>query len=129
LRPAIDKKGYLKVILCQNNKRYNKKVHRLVALMFIPNPENKPEVNHKNGIKTDCRKVNLEWNTPKENRQHAFNTGLSAKGENHVNSKLTEAQVLSIRADTRTQQVIADEYCVTQAQISSIKTRKLWKHI
>ncbi len=53
-------------------------VHRLLALAFIPNPENKPEVNHKNGVKTDNSLDNLEWMTKSENELHAFRTGLKA---------------------------------------------------
>lgn len=68
--------GYLRVTLSKNGKQVSKRVNRLVALAFIPNPDNKKEVNHKNGKKWDNRAWMLEWNTPKENSTHARKTGL-----------------------------------------------------
>ena len=67
-----DKNGYVCGALWKQNKVSRVKYHRLVAEAFVPNPEGKPQVNHKNGIKTDNRAKNLEWTTNKENIRHSF---------------------------------------------------------
>ena len=68
-----DKNGYLNIILTKDKKQKKFSVSRLVSKAFIPNPENKPHVNHKKGIKTDNRATELEWCTNLENQHHSWN--------------------------------------------------------
>ena len=84
MTPCKDKKGYLFVPLMKNHKRHLYKIHRLVAEAFIPNPENKPQVNHKNGVKTDNRVENLEWCTNSENLFHCFSVLHKGKKIRHI---------------------------------------------
>ena len=69
-------KGYAKVIIKINRVHHNKLIHRLVAEAFIPNPENKPQVNHIDGNKSNNHVSNLEWCNQSENNKHAFKNGL-----------------------------------------------------
>lgn len=72
LSVVIGKNGYPFVSLWSKNKGTNKYIHRIMSEAFIPNPENKPTVNHKNGVRTDNRIENLEWSTYSENNKHSY---------------------------------------------------------
>ena len=71
LKRPINKQGYVSITLTKDGKPHGWRVHRLVLLTFMPNPENKPHCNHKNSIRHDNHLTNLEWCTPKENMIHA----------------------------------------------------------
>jgi hypothetical protein len=72
LKASLDKDGYCKVVLSNDKNKKHKRVHILVSESFIANIENKLQVNHKKGIKTDNRDTELEWSTSSENNKHAY---------------------------------------------------------
>lgn len=77
LKPDLNYTGYKRVTLwCVKFGRRREFVHRLVAIHYLPNPDNLPIVNHIDGVKLNTHYTNLEWITRKENAQHAFQTGL-----------------------------------------------------
>jgi hypothetical protein len=82
LKPQKDGKGYLRVSLSKNNVQVTIKVHRAVAMAFIPNPDNLPQVNHKDTNKENNTVSNLEWISNYDNMQHAIKNGLT----NHVDN-------------------------------------------
>jgi hypothetical protein len=125
------KKGYYSVGLCKNSIVKRFLVHRLVAIAFIPNPENKPEVNHLDCIKTNNFVWNLEWVTSLENNNHAWKNGLF--GIHMKRIKLIKLEVIEIRKKYDTgnysQRQLAKEYNVSESLIGGIIRYKVWKHI
>ncbi len=97
LKPTLTRYGYLVVDLHKNGTHRSHRVHVLVAKIFIQNPSNKPEVNHRFGNKLDCSVAGLEWVTSAENHQHTVEFGLKKSDEDAVLAKLTNEQVRYIR--------------------------------
>jgi len=96
-KPFVSDKGYYKVQLIIEGKKRNVRVHRMVAMKYIPNPMGYPIINHKDGNKLNNSVSNLEWCTFRHNNIHAIEFGLVGTGEKKVNSKLSREDVLSAR--------------------------------
>lgn len=94
LEGSHDSRGYKIVSIYANGKMYSIKVHRLVAQAFIPNPDNKPTVNHRDGNKDNNKVSNLEWATHKENIDHAIETGLRNLRGTNASSNIYSEEVV-----------------------------------
>jgi hypothetical protein len=140
LKNADNGKGYIRINLFKNSKSEYFSMQRLVALTFIPNPYNKPCVNHIDNNPSNNNVSNLEWVTPKENTQHAVSQNRMARltGISNGRAKLNEEDVQYIRiakkcfdfscADLSDIMALRNKY-VTRVNIYHIIKRRSWKHI
>lgn len=131
LVPQLTKDGYLKVSLSKDTTYKKYYLHRLVAIQYLNNTLNLPQVNHKDGNKLNNNVSNLEWCTKTENQKHAVANLLMQHGQDRPSSKLTENQVIEIyklkgilkSAD------IAEIYKVSKNTINCILRGAKWKYL
>ena len=125
VKPQPNGKGYLRVHIA--GRMYF--VHRLVAEKHVPNPDNKPQVNHKDGNKLNNHSDNLEWVTNQENRNHAIENGLHYYGEKCAWSKLTAKAVEFIRTHTEyNSKELAEMFGVSDSTIRDVRRMESWKN-
>jgi uncharacterized cupredoxin-like copper-binding protein len=129
LKQTITERGYHRIKLSFKTIR----VHRVVAELYIPNPDNKSDVNHKDGNKSNNSVSNLEWLTHKENMEHAKINNLMIKGENHPKCKLNKKQVEYIKINyipghkEYGMRALARKFNVSKQPIHDIIYNKTWK--
>lgn len=134
LTPLHAKGGYLRVKLTKDGKVRTLFIHRLVAKLFIPNPENKPEVHHRDDNPANNCVENLEWVTEKENSRYAKEAGNFTRGEKHHKAKLTKKQVIEIYTSYIPGSTkfgitaLTSKYKVSRATIEGIIYGRTWTH-
>lgn len=141
LNGSVTTDGYRRVTFGRSNSAF---IHRLIALAFIENVNNYPQVNHIDGDKSNNKVSNLEWCTAKQNVQHAHRIGLvgsrvgirkpgsGARGEANKLAVLTTEDIRVIRTFPQyhgCQTHLAQRFKVRQGTISAIRNNKTWKHV
>lgn len=130
-RSFVNRGGYLQVRIGPTGHQKTVQIHILVGRAFVHNPNGYKEINHIDGNKLNNYPKNLEWTTRKANMRHARDTGLLKVrlGEDAPASRLTDKQVLQIRADTRPHLLIAAEHGICRSNVSMIKRGCTWSHL
>ena len=135
VKPYCHENGYFVVMLSPS--RVPVKVHRLVAELYVPNPDGLPQVNHLDGNKLNNHYTNLEWCSNQRNAEHANDMGLINRlvGESNPSAKLTEQQVKEIRSlykphcRTNGSRALARRYGVEKSTVLRAATGQDWKHV
>lgn len=127
LKQSPDGHGYLRAKLYETSKCATYYTHKLVAASFIPNPENKPELNHIDGNKANNHVSNLEWATSAENHRHAIRAGLRIPFKAKINAKQAAEIFLKAHSGNHPLTSLSKEYGLTTSAISDIKNRRNWK--
>lgn len=130
MKQHISRGGYYAICIGKKH-RYS---HRLVALEFLSNFENKPEINHIDGNKLNNNASNLEWIDRSNNMKHAYNIHLmqKPKGIKHPKAKLTEADVMEIKRLVKlgiSQTEVSQQYNLHKTTINRIILGKAWSHV
>ena len=123
--------GYKKITLTLKGVQIQRYIHRLVAISFIPNPLDLPEVNHKDGNKANNNYTNLEWVNNSENQIHAHKTGLKPNGNKLWNGKFSEDDIIKIKLlkdEGVLQYKIAELFNTTKSTISEILSGKRYRY-
>jgi len=133
LNTPINGNGYPHFSIRIDGKQKFFRVHRMVGILFVPNPHNYPAVLHKDDVKTNCHYLNLEWGTSLKNNRDAFTRGIiiPAKGVARKKSSLTEKDVKNIfkLKSKKTARVLAKIYKVNHTCIVDIWSGRSWNHI
>lgn len=131
LKISLNNAGYKQVTI---GKEYWT-LHRLIATLWIPNPDNLPQVMHLDNNKCNNLPSNLKWGTNSQNQKHSYNSGkktsgafsMTYYGESHHSSKLIKDDIITIRNSTLSSRKLADIYGVSKTNILNIKNNKIWK--
>jgi hypothetical protein len=128
LKNRNDGRGYYSVILYKGNTKISYRIHRLVAKAFIPNINNRPEINHKDGNKQNNNVDNLEWCTRKENTSHARQNGLYPKNARRLFNKNTVENIKSMIKQGFLNRYIADKLNTNIQNIRNIRIGHTYKY-